>query len=284
MKRQDFFRFISYLLFILSISQTSVFAFDKETKSTLGVQTEYLQPQVVDMSESILSRSMGSSFIVSLVLLTLIFLSVLTWAVFLTKWLYFRKIKKNNKEFCDLFWSSRSLKDLYESIDETSYSPVREVFRSCYVELLKANRIRPEESFSEIRSSAVLGNLNRCIYKQKREEQQNMEKYLSILSISAAASPFIGLFGTVWGIMGSFEGIARTGSSSLFAVAPGISEALIATAFGLAAAIPAVIGFNYSNHKIRAIFVTFDSFSAELVNIVQRYLLSGSEKISEKKT
>ena len=110
-----------------------------------------------------------------------------------------------------------------------------------------------------------------------------MERYLSVLSISAAASPFIGLFGTVWGIMGAFEVIARTGSSSLSAVAPGISEALIATAFGLAAAIPAVIGYNYSNQRIRAIFVTFDGFSAELVNIVQRYLLSGTEKIGDKK-
>ena len=97
---------------------------------------------------------------------------------------------------------------------------------------------------------------------------------MSVLAISASASPFIGLFGTVWGIMGAFEGIARTGSASLAAVAPGISEALIATAFGLAAAIPAVVGYNIFASRVRGVVANIDGFSADFLNIVERYLVT----------
>ena len=101
-----------------------------------------------------------------------------------------------------------------------------------------------------------------------------MEKLLPLLAIIASTGPFIGLFGTVWGIMNAFEGIAQTGSASLAAVAPGISEALIATAFGLAAAIPSVVGYNISNNHIRKILVHIDGFGSDFMNIVERYLVT----------
>jgi biopolymer transport protein ExbB/TolQ len=101
---------------------------------------------------------------------------------------------------------------------------------------------------------------------------------LTALAIVASTSPFIGLFGTVWGIMNSFEGIARTGSASLAAVAPGISEALIATAFGLAAAIPAVVGYNIAGTKIKTLISKVDGFGSDYLNIVQRYLVSDRSK------
>ena len=97
---------------------------------------------------------------------------------------------------------------------------------------------------------------------------------MSLLAISASACPFIGLFGTVWGIMGAFEGIAKTGSASLAAVAPGISEALVSTAFGLAAAIPAVVGYNMFAARVRYLVGSIDGFTADFLNIVERYLVS----------
>ena len=103
-----------------------------------------------------------------------------------------------------------------------------------------------------------------------------MEKYLPTLAIVASVGPFIGLFGTVWGIMNAFEGIAQTGNASLAAVAPGVSEALI-TAFGLAAAIPAVVGYNMSNNFIRKILINIDGFGSDFMNIVERYLVSDNK-------
>lgn len=133
---------------------------------------------------------------------------------------------------------------------------------------------------SQIVMNAAVDNLTRSLIKAKMAEKQKMERFLSLLAITASTSPFIGLFGTVWGIMGAFESIARSGSASLAAVAPGISEALIATAFGLAAAIPAVIGYNMANAKIRALLNQVDGFSADFLNIVERYLVSDKAKPS----
>ena len=127
-----------------------------------------------------------------------------------------------------------------------------------------------------------MSNLLRTLNKSKNMEKKKMEKFLPLLAITASAGPFIGLFGTVWGIMNAFEGIAQTGSASLAAVAPGISEALIATAFGLAAAIPAVIGYNMANNHIRKILVNIDGFGSDFMNIVERYLVT--EKGAAKST
>jgi len=119
----------------------------------------------------------------------------------------------------------------------------------------------------------VLNNLTRCLHKTRLEQKKTLERFLSFLAITASSAPFIGLFGTVWGIMNSFEGIAVSGNSSLVSVAPGISEALIATAFGLAAAIPAVLGYNYSNVVIRFLLLRLDGFASDFLNIVERYVV-----------
>ena len=131
---------------------------------------------------------------------------------------------------------------------------------------------------SEVAISAALDNLNRSLGKAKAHEKRRLEKFMPLLAIVSSASPFVGLFGTVWGIMGAFEGIARSGSASLAAVAPGISEALIATAFGLAAAIPAVIGYNIFASRVRNLSGNIDGFIADFLNIVERYLVSDRQK------
>jgi biopolymer transport protein TolQ len=212
------------------------------------------------------------------VLLTLVALSVLTWAALVAKWWYLRKISRSSDDFVKSFWDSRSLNDLNSRLSEHPYSPAREVFRSGYAELVRGTQLREHSQSGEMAVGAAIENLSRALQKAKMYERRRLENFQSLLATSASASPFIGLFGTVWGIMGSFEGIAQTGSASLAAVAPGISEALIATAFGLAAAIPAVVGFNFFNAQIRAQLINLDGFCADFLNIVERYLVTDKKQ------
>jgi biopolymer transport protein TolQ len=223
---------------------------------------------------SIFTRALQGGWIVFTCLMILVLMSVLTWAVVIAKYFYLVRIQRTGDGFIKSFWDSRSLNDLNSRLSEYPYSPVREVFRSGYAELVRGSQLRDQASTSELAFNAALDNLNRALGKSKLFERRRMEKFMSILAISASASPFIGLFGTVWGIMGAFEGIARTGSASLAAVAPGISEALIATAFGLASAIPAVIGYNIFASRVRHQMANIDGFSADFLNIVERYLVT----------
>lgn len=229
---------------------------------------------VLNASPSLLDRIEQAGPLIMLVLCCLVTLSILTWAVAITKWFYLRKIENLSLSFIRSFWDSRSLNDLNSHLGDFPYSPVREVFRSGYAELVRGSQLKVDAQAADLAVSAAMDNLTRTLQKSKIVERRQLERFLSVLSISASAAPFIGLFGTVWGIMEAFEGIAKTGSSSLAAVAPGISEALIATAFGLAAAIPAVIGYNIAVGKIRGILAHIDGFGVDFLNIVERYLIS----------
>jgi len=222
----------------------------------------------------IFSRAMQGGFVVFLVLLILVGLSVTTWAALVAKWWNLNNLSKTGESFIKSFWDSRSLNDLNSRLSEYPYSPVREVFRSGYAELVRGSQLRDQATSTEMAVSAALDNLGRALNKAKSVERRRMERFQTLLAISASASPFIGLFGTVWGIMSAFEGIARSGSASLAAVAPGISEALIATAFGLAAAIPAVVGYNIFSARIRGHMTSIEGFSADFLNIVERYLVT----------
>ena len=228
--------------------------------------------------QSIFGRALQGGFVVFTCLLILITMSILTWAVVVAKFLYLSKIQKTGDAFVKSFWDSRSLNDLNGRLGEYPYSPVREVFRSGYAELVRGSQLKEQAQTSELAVHAALDNLVRSLGKAKSFEKRRLEKFMSLLAISASASPFIGLFGTVWGIMSSFEGIARSGSASLAAVAPGISEALISTAFGLAAAIPAVIGYNLFASRVRHQLINIDGFGADFLNIVERYLVTDRPK------
>ncbi len=261
----------------VGLGQTKTTNVEAKTNNTLPPAQE----QVTEVnlgSTSIITRSLEAGPVVFLVLLTLMIFSVITWAIALSKWWYLKRLFRHSEAFIKSFWDSRSLNDLNSRLNEYPVSPVREIFRSGYAELVRGSQLKDQSSNIELAVSAALDNLGRTLQKAKAREKQNMERYLPFLAISASASPFIGLFGTVWGIMNSFEGIARTGSASLAAVAPGISEALIATAFGLAAAIPAVIGYNIANNKIRHLLSNIDGFGADYMNIVERYLVSDRNK------
>ncbi len=230
--------------------------------------------------DSIFSRAWRGGFVVFTVLLTLIFMSIITWAIAIAKWINLRKVDELGQQFIKSFWDSRSLNDLNNRLGDFPYSPMREIFRSGYAELVRANQLREQTSSHSVAVNAAVENLTRSLNKAKGAERHRMERYLTVLAISASAAPFIGLFGTVWGIMGAFEGIARSGSTSLAAVAPGISEALIATAFGLAAAIPAAIGYNIAAAQLRGLSGAMDGFMADFLNIVERYLVSDRGKVT----
>ena len=230
----------------------------------------------------VLSRAWQSGFVVFSTLLLLIASSIACWVIIVTKWKEMSKINSSNEAFIKSFWESRSLNDLNSRLQEYQYSPSREVFRSGYAELARSNQMREQTSSNEIAIGAAMDNLNRTLQKAKILERKRLEVNLNWLAIIASVSPFVGLFGTVWGIMNSFEGIARSGSASLAAVAPGIAEALTSTAFGLAAAIPAVIGYNMFNGKLRFQMMSIDGFCADFLNIVERYLVTEKTKGAEK--
>lgn len=226
----------------------------------------------------VLARAWQSGFVVFTTLLLLIGSSIGCWVIIVTKWKEMGKINLSNEAFIKSFWESRSLNDLNSRLQEYQYSPAREVFRSGYAELARSNQMREQTSSTEIAIGAAMDNLNRTLQKAKILERKRLEVNLNWLAIIASVSPFVGLFGTVWGIMNSFEGIARSGSASLAAVAPGIAEALTSTAFGLAAAIPAVIGYNMFNGKLRFQMMSIDGFCADFLNIVERYLVTEKTK------
>ncbi len=224
-------------------------------------------------------RISESGFVVSMVLIVLVLASLVCWAILFAKYIFLRKLTLESDQFIDKFWDSHSLNDLNTGLKEFAESPAKEIFRSGYSELVRGSRLRQTSNNEELATKAVMGNMGRTLRKARMAERRAMERHLSILAICASAAPFIGLFGTVWGIMTAFQGIAESGSASLAAVAPGISEALIATAFGLAAAIPAAIGFNIFSTMIRQLMTNLDNFSADFLNIVEGYLVSDTTEL-----
>ncbi len=247
----------------------------KASANSAGAQDVEGAVEVADFgSQSILAQAWRSGFVVFCVLVVLITCSVLSWGIFAWKLVVLRKQAKVSDAFIQSFWDSRSLNELNSRLSEYPYSPAKEVFRTGYAELVRGSQMKEHAPNPQLAINAAIENLARSLSKAKKMERKKMESWLPLLAIIASASPFIGLFGTVWGIMGSFEGIARSGSASLAAVAPGISEALIATAFGLLAAIPAVIGYNAANAKIRNLLGSIDGFCSDFLNIVGRYLVS----------
>ncbi|MFO7560523.1 MAG: protein TolQ [Desulfobacterales bacterium] len=232
---------------------------------------------------SILEMFWNASFMVQLVLLILVFFSIASWTIILLKYNYIRKAFNESSYFVDFFWNSRDLSDAFAKAKQLDSSPVATIFRIGYMELKKLNR-----SGVPIASSADIGkggtstfrgidNIKRSLRRAINTEVTKLTQMVPFLATAGNTTPFIGLFGTVWGIMNSFHGIGQSGSASLAVVAPGITEALIATAAGLAVAIPSVIAYNYFSQRIRVIESELISFSADFLNIVERDILRARE-------
>ena len=225
----------------------------------------------------------NAGIVVQLVLLMLLFFSVSSWAIILIKSRYIKRAVKQSAEFTEFFWKSRDLSNAFAKAKLLHGSPLARIFRIGYVELKKTSQTgSPSTGLSSQDAAESLpfntrfvgiDNVKRALRRATNTEMTRMTQIVPFLATTGNTAPFIGLFGTVWGIMNSFAGIGQRGSASLAVVAPGISEALVATAAGLAAAIPAVIAFNYFMNRIRIVETELQSFSADFLNIIERDIL-----------
>ena len=233
---------------------------------------------MVSAKMDVLHMVMSAGPVVQLVLLTLVLFSITSWAIILIKYRYMRRAFRESALFIDFFWKSRDLTDAFTKSKQLQGSPVARIFRVAYLELRKLSKQapsgesgrRPAEKSSLGTRTGGIDNVKRALRRAINTETTRMTQMVPFLATTGNTTPFIGLFGTVWGIMNSFHGIGQMGSASLAVVAPGISEALVATAVGLAAAIPAVIAFNFYTSKIRTLESELISFSADFLNVVER--------------
>jgi len=212
------------------------------------------------------------------VMLTLLIFSLVSWSIMFMKTRLFKKAVRETDDFMDAFWSSKTLNDAEDAAKRFPLSPEAAVFSAGFAELQKINKIRNNSDSNKDEplemQLATMDNLKRSIRKAESQEISELGSSLSFLATTGSAAPFIGLFGTVWGIMSSFHDIGLRGSASLAVVAPGISEALVATAAGLAVAIPAVIAYNYFANRLTEIEIEMQNFSTDFLNLVERDLLS----------
>jgi len=214
-----------------------------------------------------------------LVMFTLLVFSIISWTIVITKSRLFKKVRLDSEDFLETFWSSTDLNAANEAAEEFEYSPEASVFIAGFGELQKINKIRSRKEANMPLETldmqlATMDNLKRTVRKAESQQFNKLSRSMPFLATTGSATPFIGLFGTVWGIVVSFHDIGQRGSASLAVVAPGISEALVATAAGLAVAIPAVIFYNYYSSKLDIIGGEIEDFSTDFLNLVERELLS----------
>jgi biopolymer transport protein TolQ len=231
-------------------------------------------PVLVPQQHGILDLVRGSGPLVQLVLYSLILFSVMSWGIIFYKFKQIRRANKESQKFIEIFWERRNLSSINDASHDLKSSPVAQVFQAGFEELARLSRGKKEQNVTGEGFSTELGGIDNVARAMKRAtsvEITKLEKALTFLATTASTAPFVGLFGTVWGIMNAFRGLSVTHSSSIQAVAPGIAEALIATAAGLAAAIPALMAYNHFAHRIRVLAVEMDNFSHEFLNIAERH-------------
>lgn len=212
----------------------------------------------------------GGSPVVLAVLWLLIGLSVWSWSIVISKILEFRKARRDSKEFYEIFHESRDLSRIDDSSRRLDASPLVRVFSGGYRELV---RLLQQTDAKHQRSEADLDIVETALRRAEVEEFGRLERGIVFLATVSTAAPFIGLFGTVWGIMNAFRGLSVAKSTTIQAVAPGISEALIATAIGLAAAIPAAMAYNYFSAGIKQFRHSMGGMSADFLVLARRLYL-----------
>lgn len=199
--------------------------------------------------------------------------SVVSWAIIFTKLLSFRKTYRESLAFLDLFFHAQELSSVWHA-SERQNSPLSTIFRAGYIELDKLKKQQEAHGDKQVLNDfGGLDNIERAMRRTYAVQMTRLESLLPFLATTGATAPFIGLFGTVWGIMRAFHEIGRMGSANLATVAPGISEALIATAAGLLAAIPAVMAYNFLNARLRLLSTEMENFQSDFLNILKRHFL-----------
>ncbi len=221
---------------------------------------------------SIVDIITGTGLVVKIVLFFLVASSVISWTIIFSKLSVFRVVRKDTEKFLDRFWKGKSLDAIYRETTDLSQSPLSNIFRAAYQEFAKVSSKKDteKEGGSEDLLHVGMDNVERVLKKTALNEAFRLEKMLIYLAMVANAAPFIGLFGTVWGIMNAFLEMGQGGGSTLEKVGPGIAEALVATAIGLAAAIPASIFYNMFLSRAKYFRVEMEGFCVDFINILKR--------------
>jgi biopolymer transport protein TolQ len=221
-------------------------------------------PATLDLFELIL----GASLPVKGVMIALVLMSLVSWYIIGYKYLLLSSATRETDRFLDAFWRSRDIEAIYKEAQGLSRSPLSHLFLAGYTELSKLQQGGPSQD-----REGDLENVARSLSKAQTREITRLESQVPFLATTGSAAPFIGLFGTVWGIMNSFLAIGAMKSASVATVAPGIAEALVATAIGLVAAIPAVLAYNFFVRRITVLASEMETFSKDFLNIVRRNFL-----------
>ena len=207
---------------------------------------------------SLIKLFIRADFVVKSVIVVLIAASIFSWALIVDKYKLFKKINLSSDAFEEKFWKSKSAESFYNNIPANTNDPLANIFKAGMGEMLK----------SKTRSSNQSERVSRILEVSTEREMLTIEKYFTFLATVGSTAPFIGLFGTVWGIMNSFQSIAISRNTSLAIVAPGIAEALFATALGLLAAVPAVVAYNKFNSDAKKYLQKIENFSKRFLSIL----------------
>lgn len=238
-----------------------------------------------NLNGTFLGMIAGAGLMVKFVLIILLIFSIVSWAIMLSKYALFRNMEKESNAFLKYFWEKKQFGAIFDTAKKYINSPFAKMFVAAYTELgsLKKSDEGPAQSDSGALSFEMTGveAIDRTLKKTVKQEIAKMEAAVPFLATTGNTTPFIGLFGTVWGIMDSFRHIGLKGSASLAVVAPGISEALIATAVGLFAAIPAVVAYNHYVTKINRMALEMENFSSDFLNIVGRHFFKEQKKAKQ---
>lgn len=207
---------------------------------------------------------LGGGPIVVGTLLVLVLMSVVCWGIILLKGVQVMLATNRSAKFLDAFWKARQLDEVYENLSRYGSSPVAMVFKSGYQELVKVTKGGKNDHAAD--------NLTRTLRRAAQAEMTALERWITFLATTGSTAPFIGLFGTVWGILQAFNKLGNAQQATIQVVGPDIAHALIATAVGLVAAIPAVMAYNWFNARLRVLHAEMDNFSADFLNIVKRHV------------
>jgi biopolymer transport protein TolQ len=220
---------------------------------------------------SFLSYILNASFVVKCVMLILFFASITSWTIIVERWKFYKKQWAITKAFENTFWSGKPMPELYHEIasEEESCIGLPKVFTSGYQAFSKFQSIPNHDP------NSVMDNAQRAMQIAENDMLDKLEQPLTLLMTIGSISPFIGLFGTVWGIMIAFQALGTVQQASIAMVAPGISEALITTALGLFTAIPAAVAYNRFTQQVNRLISRTEMFSGELANILQRAVMKG---------
>jgi biopolymer transport protein TolQ len=225
----------------------------------------------------IIDLLLGTGPVVQVVLAILIAFSIGSWGIILYKFMQISRARSESERFVAIFWESKNLAAIHTAGVGLKRSPLAQVFRAGYQELLQLTRAKRQAVGAESGFSTDLGgvdNVTRAMKRQENVELTKLEAGITFLATTGSTCPFIGLFGTVWGIMTAFLGLSAAHTSNIQAVAPGIAEALITTAVGLVAAIPAQMFYNFLTTRVRVLATEMDNFISEFLNIAERHFLS----------